>query len=131
MRRLYKKTKNSLRQVRHARVRATVIGTVSAPRLSVFRSLRGMAVQLIDDSAGKTICAANIKEVKGKTAEGKTALPTGQAGKVAQSYLLGELLAQKATAKGVTKVVFDRGGYQYHGRVAALAQGARAGGLKF
>ncbi|MFA7654201.1 MAG: 50S ribosomal protein L18 [Candidatus Magasanikbacteria bacterium] len=124
MRRLINKTKNALRQVRHARVRAIVKGTASVPRLSVFRSLRGMTTQIIDDTAGKTLCYANQAEVKAKTTEGKK-------GKVAMGYLLGELLAQKAKAKGVTKVVFDRGGYKYHGRVQALADGARAGGLQF
>jgi len=124
MRRLIHKTKNALRQVRHARVRAVVKGDSSAPRLSVFRSLKGMTTQIIDDAAGKTLCYASSTEVKDKKAEGKK-------GKVGVGYLLGELIAQKAKAKNITKVVFDRGGYQYHGRVQALADGARAGGLQF
>ncbi len=124
MRRIFNKSKNSLRQVRHSRVRARVVGSATIPRLSVFRGLRSMVAQLIDDTKGQTLCQATSKEVQGKKAEGRT-------GKVAESYLLGQLLAEKAKAKGVSVVVFDRGGYSYHGRVAALADGAREGGLKF
>lgn len=113
-----------MRQVRHARVRAVVKGTIDSPRLSVFRSLRGMTAQLIDDGSGKTVCSAATKEITAKKIEGKST-------KVAMSYLLGELIAKKAQEKKITKVVFDRGGYKYHGRVSALADGARAGGLKF
>ncbi len=124
MKRLTKKTKNNLRTVRHLRVRATLIGSAARPRLSVFRGLRSMVAQLIDDGARKTLCAVKTGEIKDKKAEGKS-------GKVGQSFLLGQLLAEKAKAKGITAVVFDRGGYKYHGRVAALAEGARAGGLQF
>ncbi len=124
MRRLFNKTKNSLRQVRHNRVRARVSGTKEVPRLSVFRGLRSMVVQLIDDAKGQTLCQAATNEVKDKKTEGRS-------GKVAQSFLLGQLIAEKAKAKGIASVVFDRGGYSYHGRVAALADGAREGGLKF
>ncbi len=124
MKRLTNKTKNSLRQVRHARVRAKLVGTAAAPRLSVFRSLRGMTLQLIDDVAGKTLCHANSSEIK----DGKT---DNKSGKVAKSFLLGKLLAEKAKAKKIETVVFDRGGYKYHGRVQAVADGAREGGLKF
>jgi len=124
MRRLFNKTKSNLRKIRHARIRATVIGTSAAPRLSVFRGNRAMTAQIIDDSKRITLCAATSKEVKDKKVEGK-------AGKVANGFLVGQLLAEKAKAKGITKVVFDRGGYKYHGRVAALAEGARAGGLQF
>ncbi len=124
MKRLFNKNKSTLRQVRHARVRKVLIGTATEPRLSVFRSLKGMVAQLIDDEAGKTLCYADSKEIKVKKSEDKS-------GKVAVSYLIGKLLAEKAKAKGVAKVKFDRGGYRYHGRVKALADGAREGGLVF
>lgn len=113
-----------MRQVRHARVRKVLIGSASEPRLSVFRSLKGMIAQLIDDSSGKTLCYADTKSVKvGKAGD--------RAGKVAASYLLGQMLAEKAKAKGISKIKFDRAGYKYHGRVKALAEGAREGGLEF
>lgn len=124
MKRLMKKNKSHLRAVRHARVRARVKGTTATPRLSVFRGLRNMTVQLVDDTKSVTICYAHGREVVGKKIAGKTA-------KVAVGYLLGVAIAEKAKAKGITKVVFDRGGYSYHGRVAAVAEGARAGGLQF
>lgn len=133
MKRLFNKNKSSLRQVRHARVRKVLIGTTAEPRLSVFRSLKGMVAQLIDDSTGKTLCYVESKEVKpsvakAKAGEGKT---EDRSHKVAVSYLLGQLLAEKAKTKGISKVKFDRGGYRYHGRVKALADGAREGGLIF
>jgi large subunit ribosomal protein L18 len=124
MKRLFKKTKNSLREVRHSRIRARMVGNETAPRLSVFRSLRGMTVQLIDDQKGKTICHASTLGMKVKKVEGKTT-------KVGAAFAVGEKIAELAKAKGITTVVFDRGGYRYHGRVAAVAEGARAGGLKF
>ena len=124
MKRVFEKNKSKLRQVRHLRVRKVVIGTAAEPRLSVFRSNRGMIVQLIDDAAGKTLCYASAAEVKEKKAADKT-------GKSAISYNLGSILAGKAKAKGITKVRFDRGGYKYHGRVKAVADGARDGGLVF
>lgn len=124
MRRLTKKNKNGLRQIRHKRVRARVGGTAERPRLSVFRSLRSITAQLIDDTASKTLCQASGREISDAKAEGLT-------GKSAVSYLVGKKLAEKAKAVGIVKVVFDRGGYQYHGRVKALAEGARAGGLEF
>ena len=133
MKRLFTKNKSKLRQVRHLRVRKVVFGTAIEPRLSVFRSLKGMTAQLIDDSAGKTLCYADAKEVKlaaakAKASEGKA---EDRSGKVAVSFNLGKLLAEKAKAKGITKVKFDRGGYKYHGRVKAIADGAREGGLIF
>ena len=124
MKRLFNKNKSTLRQVRHVRVRKVLIGTAAEPRLSVFRSLKGMVAQLIDDNAGKTLCYADAKEVKEKKADDRTH-------KVAKSFLLGKLLAEKAKAKGISQVKFDRGGYKYHGRVKALADGAREGGLVF
>lgn len=124
MKRLYKKTKNSLRGVRHQRVRARLVGTAERPRLSVFRSLKSITAQLIDDAAGKTLVAVSGREIKQKKVEGKST-------KVAEAYLAGKLLAEKALAKGIKLAVFDRGGYSYHGRVQALADGAREGGLQF
>ncbi|HTL39249.1 MAG TPA: 50S ribosomal protein L18 [Methylomirabilota bacterium] len=107
------------RKLRHQRVRARVTGTASKPRMNIFRSLTNIYVQLIDDSVGKTLVAASSKELKGKLK------------KVEQAAEVGKLVAQKATAAGVKKVVFDRGGYQYHGRVKQLADAARAAGLEF
>jgi len=94
------------------------------PRLSVFRSLRGMYVQLIDDTMGKTLVSARAIEVKKGDAGDR-------AGKIAVAYGLGKLIAEKAKTAGIVKVVFDRGGYAYHGRVEAVAEGAREGGLQF
>ncbi len=124
MKRLVKTTKNSLREVRHDRIRSHLHGTKTAPRLSVFRSLRNMTAQLVDDEAGKTLVFVNSGSLKHKKVEGK-------AGKVAMAFQVGEKIAELAKAKGISQVVFDRGGYRYHGRVAALAEGARAGGLQF
>lgn len=124
MKRIFEQNRTKLRKIRHARIRKVVSGTSSEPRLSVFRSLKGMAVQLIDDVAGKTLCAVSSKEIKEKKAEDRS-------GKVAISFLAGKLIAEKAKTKGISKVKFDRGGYKYHGRVQALADGAREGGLIF
>lgn len=119
-----KKSKLIQRKRRHARIRARVIGTSARPRLSLHRSLRGIFAQLIDDTAGITLVSVGAKE--------KVAGDAGKrVGKVAESYLLGKAIAEKAKAKGVTQAVFDRGGYRYHGRVAAFADGARDGGLQF
>ena len=124
MKRLIKKTKRELRQVRHSRIRAHLAGTAQVPRLSVFRGLRTINLQLIDDIKGVTICSANSREIKDVSVEGKT-------GKVARAYETGKLFAERAKAKKITKIIFDRGGYRYHGRVAAVAQGARDNGLEF
>jgi len=113
------KIKQAKRIRRRGRVRARVSGTASCPRLSVFRSNRGFYVQIINDETGKTIVSASAGEVK----------ITGK--KTVVSLELGKLMARKATAKGVGRVVFDRNGYKYHGRVKAFAQGVRAGGLEF
>ena len=136
MKRLFNKNKSTLRQVRHARVRKVLIGTATEPRLSVFRSLKGMVAQLIDDEAGKTLCYADSKEItptpKGRGSDRSVGEDMkGKSHKVGVSYLVGKLLAEKAKAKGVARVKFDRGGYRYHGRVKALADGAREGGLVF
>lgn len=113
------KDKNRKIARRAARTRSTIKGTASKPRLSVFRSNAGMNLQLIDDENAKTLVSAHSREVKSK---GK---------KVEISGELGKILAQKALAKNISVVVFDRGAYKYHGRVAAAAEGAREGGLKF
>jgi large subunit ribosomal protein L18 len=105
---------------RRRRVRAKVRGSAERPRISVFRSNRGISAQLIDDDAGRTLTAVNWTEP-----ELRDLAATDQARRV------GELLAERAKAAGVESAVFDRGGYQYHGRVAALADGARSGGLTF
>jgi large subunit ribosomal protein L18 len=113
------RNRQSQRKLRHHRVRAKVTGTASKPRLNVFRSLTHIYVQLIDDENGKTLAAASTTEVKSK---GK---------KTDLASEIGKLAATKALALGIKKVVFDRGGYQYHGRVKALADAARAAGLEF
>jgi large subunit ribosomal protein L18 len=112
-------TKPQARLRRRRRVRAKVSGTAERPRISVFRSNRGIFVQLIDDEAGRTLAAVNWTEADLRTLSG-----TDQAKRV------GELLAERAKAAGIDTAVFDRGGYQYHGRVKALAEGAREGGLR-
>jgi large subunit ribosomal protein L18 len=113
-------TKNQRRLRRRRRVRARVTGTAERPRLSVFRSNRGVFAQLIDDGKGHTVAAVNWiePELRKLTAS-------------EQAKRAGELLAERAKAAGVQSCVFDRGGYQYHGRVKALAEGAREGGLVF
>jgi len=107
---------------RHARLRKKVSGTPARPRLVVNRSSRHMVAQLIDDVAGHTLAAASTLEVDVRALEGD---------KKAKAAKVGELLAARAREAGVTTVVFDRGGYLYHGRVAALADAAREGGLEF
>lgn len=109
---------------RHARVRAKVNGTASSPRLCVFRSSDHIYAQIIDDSRGHTLLSASTldPEIKGEL-DGKV--------KTAQAGLVGLLVAKRALTKGIKQVVFDRGGYKYHGRVKALADAARQGGLKF
>ena len=114
------KSKPVKRLRRRRRVRAKVHGTAERPRLAVFRSNRGMFAQLIDDDAGRTLAAAQWTEadVRGL-------------GREEQAKRVGELIAQRAKEAGVETCIFDRGGYQYHGRVKALAEGAREGGLSF
>jgi large subunit ribosomal protein L18 len=113
------KTRQQLRAARHDRVRKNVIGSTERPRLSVFRSLKHISAQIIDDSTGNTIASASTYEKDG----GK--------GNAEGAKIVGQRLAERAKAAGVSKVVFDRGGNRYHGRVAALADGARDGGLEF
>ncbi len=112
------------RRIRHLRVRRRVRGTAERPRLSVFRSLKHIYAQLIDDEAGRTLVL-----VGSQSPEFRAKLKNG--GNVAAAKVVGELVAQKAKAHGIERVVFDRGGYQFHGRVKALAETARAGGLIF
>ena len=106
---------------RHLRVRKKVTGSASRPRLVVNRSARHMFAQIVDDSAGRTLAAASTLDPAIRAVEGD---------KTAKARKVGELLAQRAAAAGIAAVVFDRGGYRYHGRVAALADGAREGGLQ-
>jgi len=112
------------REKRHFRVRKSVVGTAERPRLSVFRSLRHIFAQLVDDASGRTLVSASSisKEIRGTVAGKK---------KSEVSKSVGLLLAQKAKASSIETVTFDRSGYLYHGRVKALAEGAREGGLKF
>ncbi|HYM90457.1 MAG TPA: 50S ribosomal protein L18 [bacterium] len=112
------------RRRRHLRIRQTVRGDAARPRLSVFRSLAHIYAQVIDDARQQTVAAASSldPEIRTEVAKAKKA----EAGK-----LVGQLIARRAQAKGVRKVVFDRGGYLYHGRVRAVADGAREGGLEF
>jgi len=120
--------KNDVRQRVHKRIRRKLYGTPKRPRLSVYRSLNHIYAQLIDDMAGQTVVSANSREGAGK-AEAGAKKKTG--GNVAAAKEVGKLLAERAKAKGVDKVVFDRGGYLYHGRVKALADAAREAGLQF
>ena len=118
------KERRASRDVRHKRLRRYVRGSGTRPRLAVFRSLNHIYAQLIDDSAGKTVAAADSR-----SPEFRQRLTKGA--NVAAAKVVGELVAQKAKERGITQAVFDRGGYQYHGRVKALAEAARAAGLKF
>jgi large subunit ribosomal protein L18 len=123
MRSIHKiKSSESRRYRRHLRVRKKVAGTPARPRLVVFRSSKHIYAQVVDDTRGITLLgAADMSE--GVQVDGK--------GKTARSFALGQLIASRAKAQGITRVVFDRGGYQYHGRVKAVADGARKGGLEF
>lgn len=120
---MYKQfNKNAARQKKHRKIRKTLVGTKERPRLSVFRSLNHIYVQIIDDFAGKTLAAASTLDLKGQ-------IPSG--GNVEAAKQVGALIAEKAKEKGIAEVVFDRSGYKYHGRIAALADGARENGLNF
>ena len=114
------KTKQQARLRRHRRVRAKVAGTAERPRLAVYRSNRGISAQLIDDVAGRTVAAASSQD---KSLAKKARAETPAA--------VGKLVAERAGKAGITSVVFDRGGYLYHGRVKALADAARENGLEF
>ncbi len=114
-------TKRQARLRRRRRVRARVVGSAERPRLSVYRSNRGIFAQLVDDAEGRTLAAVNWTEPELRK------LPAGGE----QAKRAGELLAERAKAAGIESCVFDRGGYRFHGRVKALAEGAREGGLVF
>jgi large subunit ribosomal protein L18 len=116
------KTRGERRYRRHLRVRKKLHGTAEQPRLVIFRSLKHISAQLVDDDKGVTLLGVNDQS------EG---IQVNGAGKVAKGKATGKLLADKAKAAGFTKVVFDRAGYRYHGRVQAVADGAREGGLEF
>jgi large subunit ribosomal protein L18 len=122
---MYTRTdRNILRQRRHARARRRLTGAPERPRLSVFRSLKQIHAQVIDDASGRTLVAASTSdpELRERIAGKK---------KVEAATLVGEVLAKRALDKGITAVVFDRGGYLFHGRIRALAEAARTAGLKF
>lgn len=116
-------SKDVIRQRIHDRIRRKLQGTAERPRLSVYRSLNNISVQLIDDHKGETLLSASSLEGR---KQGRK-----QGGNVAIAKEIGKLIAERAKEKGITKVVFDRGGYLYHGRVKALAEAARAAGLQF
>jgi large subunit ribosomal protein L18 len=114
----------AIRKIRHRRVRQKVTGTISRPRLCVFRSLNHIHAQLIDDSKGRTLVSMSTLDSQARSG-------TDGMGKSKRAEIVGGLLAEKALDKGIKQVVFDRGGYKYHGRVKALAEAARKAGLEF
>jgi large subunit ribosomal protein L18 len=116
------KQKHEARNRRHRRVRKKVAGTADRPRLAVFRSNRHIVAQVIDDRAGVTLAAASTHEAD---------LRAGATGNTDAAATVGRLVAERAKAAGIDKVVFDRGGFRYHGRIAALAEAARHAGLEF
>ncbi|HIW14970.1 MAG: 50S ribosomal protein L18 [Acutalibacteraceae bacterium] len=116
-----KASSNKARLHRHKRVRGKISGTAARPRLNVFRSNKNIYAQIIDDVAGVTLCAASTLDAEFE----------GNGGNKEAAHKVGELLAKRAADKGISEVVFDRGGYIFHGRVKELAEGAREGGLKF
>ena len=115
--------RNAARRRRHYRIRQRVVGTAERPRLNVFRSNDHIYAQVIDDERGHTLAAASTLEASVRGEPGRLT--------VAKARTVGQLVAERARAQGITMVVFDRGGYRYHGRVAALAQAAREAGLEF
>lgn len=117
-----KKTGQAVRQAVHKRVRAKVAGTTNRPRLAVFRSLKHIYAQVVDDSKGVTLVAASTTEAAFKGRGG---------GDIASAKEIGKIIAERAKEKGIASVVFDRGGYIYHGRVRSLAEAAREAGLEF
>ena len=118
--------RRAARDRRHRRVRKAVIGQAARPRLAVFRSLHHITVQVIDDSAGHTLAAASTHD-----ADIRKELGTSANSSAAAAAVVGRVIAERAKEKGVSRVVFDRGGYLYHGRVKALADAARNAGLEF
>jgi large subunit ribosomal protein L18 len=121
-----KKTRRTSRMRRHRSIRNRISGTAERPRLVVFRSLKNIEGQLVDDEAGRTLLGLNTlhSDLRGFEAEGDNR-------KIEHAYAAGKLLGERAKEAGIESVVFDRGGYKYHGRVKAFADGAREGGLKF
>ena len=121
---LRKESKNVARKKRHIRIRKNISGTVERPRLNVYRSLSNIYVQIINDKTGRTLVSASSldKDLQGQLEYG---------GNIEAAKAVGKLIAERAKANGIDKVVFDRGGYIYHGRVAALAEAAREAGLEF
>ncbi len=117
-----KESRNSMRLVRHERIRSTIMGTSAVPRLCVFRSNTGIYAQIIDDETKTTLVSASSLDKDLKIKNGSN---------VEAAKVVGESIAKKATKAKITKVVFDRGGYLYHGRVKALAEAARENGLEF
>jgi len=120
-----KSEKNTIRLRIHKRIRRKLRGTAQRPRLAVFRSVAHIYAQVIDDTEGKTIVSASSVDKEGKGA------PSGSGGNVKAARAIGKLVAERAKEKGIKSVVFDRGGYLYHGRVKALADAAREAGLEF
>ena len=117
-----KQSRNQHRQHIHRRIRRKISGTAERPRLSVFRSLQHTSAQVIDDRQGRTLAAASTEEKGAEVVHG---------GKVAGAREIGRLIAERAKEKGIRQVVFDRGGYRYHGRVKAVCEAAREAGLEF
>ena len=118
------KKKRLARERRHRRVRKKVFGTTERPRLNVYRSLKHIYGQVIDDNAGHTLVSAS-------TVDGEVLAELGEKSRTEQAYLVGQVLARRAREVGINSVIFDRGGWAYHGRVKALAEGARKEGLEF
>lgn len=116
------KTSADIRRAVHGRIRKKLEGTAARPRLCVYRSLNHIYAQVVDDSSGKTLCTAASTE---------KALRSGSTGNIAAAKTVGKLVAERAIEKGIKQVVFDRGGYIYHGRVKSLAEAAREAGLEF
>lgn len=129
--------KQKNREKRHKRIRAKILGDAKTPRFCVFRSKNHIYAQLVDDTKGKTLVFAKDNEIKSPKAsakiskEGTDSENIIKTRKASVAYALGKLIAEKAQANKIEKVIFDRSGYQYHGRVKALADGAREGGLRF
>ena len=121
---LRKKNKNASREKRHYRMRKNLAGTLERPRLNVFRSLNHIYAQIINDKTGTTLAAAS-------TMDKEVGASLNYGGNIEAAKLVGTAIAKRALEKGISKVVFDRGGYIYHGRVAALAEAAREAGLEF
>jgi large subunit ribosomal protein L18 len=118
-------SKQDIRRRIHRRIRKRIVGSTETPRLAVFRSQKHIYAQIVDDSVGRTVCAAGSRDQELR----QTLMKRGS--NVAAAKAVGELIARRATESGISTVVFDRGGFKYHGRVKALADAAREGGLRF